>query len=122
MKTRPQTSYFMHRLLLPSFNRIIIESIDNIYYCKADDSYSRLFLECGKYHLTTYSLKDLEKPLLPYYFIRCHRSYIVNIEYVKEMDKRKNLIILSNGAEIPVSQTYRKNLVQTLVQTAIHIN
>lgn len=47
------------------------------------------------------NLKDIETEL-PRHFIRCHRSFIVNMDYVYAMDSKN--ITLRNKQEIPISQ------------------
>lgn len=61
---------------------------------------------------TNITLKELQIRLPPY-FIRIHRSYIVNIYFIKKMarDLTSNFIItLMDGSELPVSQSYINNL------------
>jgi len=63
------------------------------------------------YH-SIYTLKELTLQL-PTCFIRIHRSYIVNISYIKEIsrDFSSNIqITLKDGTMLPVSQTYSANL------------
>ena len=43
-------------------------------------------------------------------FLRCHQSYLVNMEHISRMDK--NMITMDNGAEIPVSRRYAEDLRQ----------
>lgn len=109
------------KLVLPGVSKIITEYLENIYYCEADDCYTRLYLVCGKYHLATRLLKDVEESLLPFQIIRCHRSFLINIQHIKEFDKKNNKVILTNGMEIPVSEKYRKEVMKTLYQNTIAI-
>lgn len=65
----------------------------------------------GKRHIGTHknSLLDFEHILPKEKFIRCHRSYIVNIHYIKEIypDTHSTFILMMDGGEmIPVSQSY----------------
>lgn len=62
------------------------------------------------------TLKDLERKL-PEYFIRIHRSYILNIYFIDKItrDLASNfVIVLKSGAELPVSQSYSNNLRKSL--------
>ena len=55
------------------------------------------------------NLSDLEMFLAPDSFIRCHRSYIVNIDYITEIQPDSHstfLLIMKDGTRIPVSQRY----------------
>lgn len=61
---------------------------------------------------TNYTLKELQTKL-PEFFVRVHRSYILNIYFIKNITKdiTTNFIIqLKNGTELPVSQSYINDL------------
>ncbi|MBF8807638.1 MAG: response regulator transcription factor [Enterococcus lacertideformus] len=53
-------------------------------------------------------IKDL--PLLSSKFIRCHQSYVVNIDYVIKVDSKKRIAYMSNGDECLISMRYKKTL------------
>ncbi|MBC5625749.1 LytTR family transcriptional regulator [Clostridium sp. NSJ-49] len=47
-------------------------------------------------------ISEIEKILPSEYFIRCHRSYIVNVKYIKAIIK--NNVLLVSGLKIPISR------------------
>nr|WP_221301956.1 LytTR family DNA-binding domain-containing protein [Texcoconibacillus texcoconensis] len=56
-----------------------------------------------------YSLQEFEYILPRDYFVRCHRSFIVNVQYIKEIypDTHSTFVLeMKNGVQIPVSQLY----------------
>ncbi|WP_206701273.1 LytTR family DNA-binding domain-containing protein [Cytobacillus firmus] len=56
-----------------------------------------------------YSLQDFEYSLPKDSFIRCHRSFIVNVNHIKEIfpDTHSTfLLVMKNGDRVPVSQSY----------------
>ncbi len=53
------------------------------------------------------------KEELPYTFCLCHQSYIINFDKVAEFSRRK--VIMSGGAELPVSRTYEINIQKLLM-------
>lgn len=66
----------------------------------------------GEQFKTTITLKELQTRL-PSIFIRIHRSYIINIHFIKKItrDLSSNfLVILKNGTELPISQSYINHL------------
>lgn len=89
-------------------------NLKDILYISSDDNYVDIHLESAntrKKILFRSSLKNVEaqivNPLSPIY--RCHRGYLINIEYFKieKMTKRGMTIILRNyDDEVPVSQKY----------------
>lgn len=60
------------------------------------------------------SMKEMEQELQGKGFIRCHTSYIVNLFYVKGVNKLE--IDLITGETIPISQPKRKNFMETLTE------
>lgn len=59
------------------------------------------------------SLRELEQ-VLPEYFIRCHRSYIVNFIFIQKVDFVHNLFYLRENPVIPISQKYKAKLIAIL--------
>lgn len=60
------------------------------------------------------SMKEMEQELLGKGFIRCHTSYIVNLFYVKGVNKLE--IELITGEIIPISQPKRKSFMEKLAE------
>ena len=54
------------------------------------------------------SLKEIEKDLKDYHFVRIHRSCLVNIAMIYQIKKDK--VILDNGAELPLSRFHAGNI------------
>ncbi len=81
--------------------------IEKIEYMESLQKKTWFYAE-GETYKTTIPLKDLQKRL-PDNFIRIHRSYIVNISFIDRIirDFSSNLlVVLTNGTELPVSQSY----------------
>lgn len=57
-------------------------------------------------------MKDVEMELSQYGFVRCHSGYLVNLFYVKRIDKLE--IILITDERIPISQLKRKEFMENL--------
>ena len=58
-------------------------------------------------------LSDFEKTL-PEYFVRCHQSYIVNLEEARELNSHE--FVLNTGEKIPVSQTKYNKAKQSFIK------
>ena len=78
---------------------------DNIRYCKAAGDYVELHLNEGRSQLFSGTLKGLENKL-PSTFLRVHRSYIVNLDYVATLKSLSGAgtLVLRDAEEIPVSR------------------
>lgn len=85
--------------------------IDKISYIESLQKKTWFYVEKEQFK-TSITLKELQMRLPPF-FIRIHRSYIVNIHFIKKMarDLTSNFIVtLKDGTELPVSQSYLNNL------------
>lgn len=77
----------------------------DILYLEAQNKLLRV---CLAHHTITVraSLNMLEKTL-PEGFVRCHRSYIVNREYVESFDSAEMMVCLTSTERLPVSRSYK---------------
>lgn len=82
----------------------IMENTRNIEYIAADQSYATLFTFAKREFLVSKSLKELEAYLPKNQFYRTHKSYLVNIYYIRKFVKSgESFVLLKSGAKIPVS-------------------
>ena len=76
----------------------------NIEYCYADSSYSRIVKYDRKEIIITKSLKELQDMLPENQFYRTHKSYLVNIYYIRSFIHAKDsYVLLKSGVKVPVS-------------------
>jgi hypothetical protein len=90
-------------------NKIILVDLEKVIYIKAEGHYCSLFTEDNEY-LCNLSISDLSTSLFLDDFKRVHRSYIVNLKEVGEIEKKeKDLSLKVNHHEqaIPVSRNYQ---------------
>ena len=100
--------------LLLSGKTLFVKS-DDILYCKADGNYSEIFFKENKKELLSKKLKDVEELIDDDVFFRVHKSYLVNINYIKEfINKDGQYLVLENGTPIPVSRSRKSTLFQLL--------
>jgi two-component system LytT family response regulator len=91
-------------IILDVENGFIMENTKNIEYCRADQSYSIVVTYVGKEILVTKSLKELQELLPDNQFYRTHKSYLVNVHYIRKFIKtNESYVLLKSGAKIPVS-------------------
>ena len=78
--------------------------MDEIMYIERELRKSRIVLpECEHYVYMT--LEELMERLQEQRFIRIHKSYIVNFDYIGEFCRQ--MVVLRDGTQLPVSRTYR---------------
>jgi len=77
---------------------------DDIIYVRAEGSYAKIVLNENKPILVSKTLKDIEKLLILNNFFRVHKSYLINLNYVKKILKNGGgNIQMTNGELIPIS-------------------
>lgn len=76
----------------------------DIMYCEADGRYTRVFLKNGEDIFVSKLLKTFEKILSGKDFFRIHKSFLVNINYIKEFKHPQNrVLILTNDTEFNIA-------------------
>jgi len=70
-------------------DKILLVKLDSIIYIDAEDKYVFLHTADGKKHLTDFTINSLEEKL-PEQFVKIHRSYMINSDYIKEIRKSFN--------------------------------
>lgn len=83
----------MHRIAQP-----------DILYLERELRKTKINLVNGDILVTGEKLDELYKQLNMDYFIRCHNSFIVNLNYVREVNRQ--YLALSNGTIVNVSRSY----------------
>ena len=93
------------KILLPTFEGFEIVSLDQIIYCEADDNFTKIHLKgLSKPLLISKTLKYFEDLLPSDYFVRIHRSSLINTNYVIRYTKGKGgYVTMENQIELEVS-------------------
>jgi len=107
LSTVHQNVEFLDRIVVKANQKIVIIPTDAIIFLEAQDDYVMIHSELGK-HLKKQTMKYYEEHLNSSTFFRVHRSNIININYVKQMElfeKESYQISMKNGAKIPVSRS-----------------
>ena len=101
-------------LFLKSDSRILKVSIPSIRYIEAMSEYLKVWIEGEpKPVVTLLSMKRMEEHL-PNYFMRIHRSYIINLTKIQEVNK--NRVFLDAQTALPIGDLY-KDAFQTFLDT-----
>ena len=98
------------KITLPQQDGFQVLNVSDILYCKADDNYTEIFLE-NKKIVVSKTLKYFEEALGEFPFARIHKSFLVNVnEIIKYKKGKGGSVILSNGKEVIVSASKKKDL------------
>ena len=81
---------------------------DKIYYFEAREK--KLYIQTDREEYGFYGTIDKLGEELPQHFMRCHRSFIVNIRKIEKVMLSQNIIYLSEGRDVPLSRSYKAAL------------
>lgn len=77
-----------------------------IYYVEVVQHYLIFYTKDGEYRIRG-TMAGIEEMLSPYAFVRCAKSFLVNLKHITAV--KGNKISLSNGAELYASRTMKEN-------------
>lgn len=110
-KSVQEEKQLLDRVVVKTGNKIKILKTSQLYYLEAEDDYVRIVAEEGKY-LKQATMKYFEQHLPDTEFVRIHRSYLVNvtqIHQVEPLEKTSHVARLKSGDKLPVSKSgYQK--------------
>jgi len=108
------------RLMVKTAGRINFLRTEEIDYVEADRDYVRIH-NGGRKHLLREKISRLEQQLPADRFLRIHRSTIVNIDRIKEMQPLcygEYSVILHDGTRLTLSRSFRERVFSRLVTAA----
>lgn len=85
--------------------RVVRITIADIRYVEGMSEYLKIYLEGQKPVITLLSMKKMEDNLPSSQFMRIHRSYIVNLQKIQEVNK--NRVIMDADTYLPVGDLYK---------------
>lgn len=120
LKERKPAGSSLQRILVKKNGRIFIIRAQDLDWIEASADYVRLHVK-EEVYLLHEKLGSLENKLDPRIFVRIHRSAIVNIDRVKELEPlfhRDYLVLLRDGQELTLSRTFANDFFDALKKTA----
>jgi len=110
------TSRYLQRLLIKSSGRAFFLKTEEIDWIEAEGKYVRLHAGRESYLLRE-GVGAIEARLDPHRFLRIHRSTIVNIDRIRELQPwfhHEYRVVLRDGTELMLSRSCRKRLAEML--------
>lgn len=110
---------YQTRFLIKSAGRVSFIRADEIDWIEAEDYYVKLHVK-GRGHLLRETMNDIETRLDPEVFVRVHRSSIVNLERVRELQQLFGgdyAVVLHDGTQLKLSRA-RRERVESLLKTS----
>jgi two-component system, LytTR family, response regulator len=100
------------KLTLKKGNQLHFISPHDIYWCKGEKNYTKLFLKDNSEFIAAKTLKEFEEMLTDFGFIRVHKSSLINFQQARHIEQ--NFILLTNNVSVEISRR-RKEMVVNLM-------
>jgi two-component system LytT family response regulator len=108
---------FLERIVVRSGGRILILRVEDIDWLEAASNYVRIHAG-GRQYLLRETMSNLEARLDPEAFVRIHRSTMVRLDRIRELEplfQGDYVLILEDGTRLTSSRGYRDRL-QAMLQ------
>lgn len=109
IRTGGRESYDSH-IFVQKSEKLFNLPVEEISYLEASGDYTIITTKTDQF-VSSSGIGKLEEIMNPDLFIRVHRSTIINLNYLKEIERHFNggmIVKMQNGKSFPVSRTYAK--------------
>ncbi len=103
---------YSNRIMVNVQGRYIFINTNDIFYLSTEGNYVQLHTKQDNYLIHS-SLSSMEEKLDPSKFVRIHRFFLVNIDYIKEIQPWSHgdaIVILKSGYKLSLSRRFRDRL------------
>lgn len=105
----PSANPPVERLVVRDPGRIQFVAVHEISWLEASGNYVAVHTLAGKTHLIHETMATVEAKLDPATFVRIHRSTIVNVHRIRQLEPHINaefIVVLEDGARLKLSRSY----------------
>ncbi len=104
-----------NEIMIPQKDLMKKVKVSDILYISGDANYVTIHTKLGKSYVAAKTLKVYEEILDEKLFVRIHKSFLVNKQYVKGTTKKEqHYVILKNDAELPIARRRLKAVLNSL--------
>ena len=103
---------YLSRIALRSAGKISFVNIEDILFVQAAENYVQLHLRSSR-HLLHVPIATLEASLDPGVFLRIHRSLVVNVKQIQELETGPHgeyIVVLHGGTRLQSSRSYHEKI------------
>lgn len=111
------------KVALPTLTGYQMEKINDIIFCEADQNYTKIHLVSGKCIMVSKTLKHIEDLLPEELFFRIHKSFLVNLNYIKSYNRKDgHKVLLDNEVQLDVANRRTEDFIKAITQRSFHRN
>ena len=106
-----------NKIALPTLDGYELVRFNNIIYCQAKENYTNIITNRNEEIIVPKTLKSIENILPGSMFFRIHKSYLVNLNYIKSYSKINGYKVrLENGVQLDVATRRNEEFVKALTR------
>jgi two-component system LytT family response regulator len=116
IETHDQESGILNRIVVKSGRKIQVIPVESIYYIESQDDFVMIYCRDGHF-MKQKTMKFFEQHLDDKQFVRIHRSFLLNLMYISEIqqyEKESWIVLTKQGAKLKVSKAGYANLKEKL--------
>ena len=116
LESRDEGAELLNRIVVKSGRKIQVIPVETIYYLESQDDFVMIWCSAGHF-MKQKTMKFFEQHLDQNQFVRIHRSYLLNlacIEEIQQYEKDSWLVLTHQGAKLKVSKVGYANLKEKL--------
>lgn len=102
------------RLIFPKKDGYVILKWDEIRYFEGKSNYSIIHTTNNEQFILSISLKQVENMIPKENFNRSHKSHIVNMNCIKEINRKTSTLYLNNGNTLPIALRRLKSFIEQI--------
>jgi two-component system LytT family response regulator len=105
----------VQKLAVPSLDGVDFFSVQDVIFCKAEGSYTTIFLTNGAQKVVSRNLKDFENLLSESAFCRVHHSYLINLNHVQRYVRGEGgYVVLTENHHVDISRRRKEEFLAKL--------
>jgi two-component system LytT family response regulator len=116
IQSRDEESGMLNRVVVKSGRKIQVIPVESIYYIESQDDFVMIYCSEGHF-MKQKTMKFFEQHLDEKQFVRIHRSYLLNLFHISEIqqyEKESWIVLTKQGAKLKVSKAGYTNLKEKL--------
>lgn len=102
------------KLAVPTTAGAVFFSPAEIIRLEGEGNYTRFFLADGRKHMSSKTMKEYEEILLQHFFLRIHKSHLVNKNHIDHYHN-DGTVILKDKTQLPVSRQRKQEVAAQLM-------
>ncbi|MES2328291.1 MAG: LytTR family DNA-binding domain-containing protein [Bacteroidota bacterium] len=100
------------KIAISSQNGILFLELNEIMYGEASNNYTKIIVTDGRTLIISKTLRDVQRVLEQSHFLRIHRQYIINLNYVTHFNRNDSIVTMDNLTTLPVARNQKDRLIE----------